>query len=525
MGRGRKPISNLNGSGWQFVFYNSVGTYVQLINKMLSTEYKPEPLSAHLTIVGGFAFKTAEYKKTGIPIIRISDFNNEKIDISDSVFYEESEKLVKYELFEGDIIIALTGGTIAKLAIVQPNLGKIYLNQRVGKFQILRPSEFEREYIYWMARSVQSIIKGLAWGAAIPNVSPKQIEELRFPIPPKNVQRGIIDFLNNLKNQTIENNKFHFNEEIENEIVLLHERQVATSIIRNELTHQLSLVKKLRQQLLLEAVQGKLVAQIENDEPASELLKKIKAKKEKLIKEKKIKKEKDLPPIKIAELPFAIPANWVWCRLGEICTKVTDGFHNVPKKLKEGRIYISATHIRENGVRWSDCLYISEKDHRELYNKTYPKRGEILITNRGAGCGTPAIIDIDDEFSFQNTALIGFDQQLISNRYLFYFILKSRDEIMQTFVNGGLQPMLSNVVLRTVPIPLPPLSEQLRIVKKLDQLLQNCNDIDENIKINTSLSENLLRQVLSESLRMNEDSIEFMPPQMNATAAQSMAKQ
>ena len=143
MGRGRKPLSNFNGSEWETVFYNSVGTYVQYINIQLSKEYSLEPLSNHLKIVGGYAFKTAEYKNKGVPIIRISDFNNEQIVLKDVVYYQDAKELDKYQLIEGDIIIALTGGTIAKLAIVQAGLGKIYLNQRVGKFQALKPEEFE----------------------------------------------------------------------------------------------------------------------------------------------------------------------------------------------------------------------------------------------------------------------------------------------------------------------------------------------------------------------------------------------
>ncbi len=201
----------------------------------------------------------------------------------------------------------------------------------------------------------------------------------------------------------------------------------------DEYTYQLTQLENLNQAILQEAVQGKLVPQNPADEPASQLLKRIKAEKE-----KSGKKEKPLPPIKPEEVPFEIPENWVWCRLGEICSKVTDGFHHTPKKYKEGNIYISATHIRENGIKWDECLFIAPEDHNELFKKAAPQKGEILITNRGAGCGTPAIIDIDEEFSFQNAALIGFNQEMICNKYLFYFILKSRGEIMQTFVNGGL---------------------------------------------------------------------------------------
>ncbi|MBK7127796.1 MAG: restriction endonuclease subunit S [Crocinitomicaceae bacterium] len=100
--------------------------------------------------------------------------------------------------------------------------------------------------------------------------------------------------------------------------------------ISTELTHQQALVKKLRQQLLQDAVQGKLVPQNKSQklsgEPTSELLKKIKAEKAKLIAEKKLKKEKELPPIKPEEIPFEIPENWVWCRLGDLCTELLGGF-------------------------------------------------------------------------------------------------------------------------------------------------------------------------------------------------------
>ncbi|MBL7836230.1 MAG: restriction endonuclease subunit S [Bacteroidetes bacterium] len=168
--------------------------------------------------------------------------------------------------------------------------------------------------------------------------------------------------------------------------------------------------------------------------------------------------------------------------------------------MSEGRMYISATHIRENGINWSECLYVSENDHRELFNKAYPKKGEILITNRGAGCSTPVIIDIDEEFSFQNAALIGFNQQLVCNKFIFYFILKSRDEIMKTFVNGGLQPMLSNIVLGSIPIPLPPLKEQYRIVQKLDELMECCDELEASIKESEIQNERLLQQVLREAL-------------------------
>lgn len=509
MGRGRKPMSNFNVSEWKTVFYNSVGTYVQYINIQLSKEYALEPLSNHLKIIGGYAFKTAEYKNQGIPIIRISDFNNEEIVLKDVVYYQESKELDKYQLVEGDIIIALTGGTIAKLAIVQSGLGKIYLNQRVGKFQALKPDEFEVEYIYWLARSIQSIIKNLAWGAAIPNVSPKQIEELKFPFPPKETQRGIIDFLNDLKNNDLKEDKIYFDDLIENEIVALHKKQLTTSSISTELTHQLTLLKKLRQQLLQDAVQGKLVPQNPNDEPASELLKKIKAEKAKLIAEKKLKKEKEIPSIKPEEIPVEIPENWVWCRLGEIIYDT------------EGGKSPNCLHEPANDNEWGviKTTAVQEMYFLEIENKVLPSNfivseqhkvleGDILITRAGPKNRVGIVCCVENLTKnlilSDKTIRIKHSKKLLFSKFI---ALALNSPLIKPFIEQKMTGMADSQVnisqdnMKGFPIPLPPLSEQKRIVQKLDELMQYCNELEASIQESESQNEKLLQQVLREALR------------------------
>lgn len=497
MGRGRKPISNFNGSEWETVFYNAVGTYVQYINIQLSKEYALEPLSNHLKIVGGYAFKTAEYKNQGIPIIRISDFNNEQIVLKDVVYYQDSKELEKYQLVEGDIIIALTGGTIAKLAIVQSGLGKIYLNQRVGKFQALKPDEFEVEYIYWLARSIQSIIKNLAWGAAIPNVSPKQIEELKFPFPPKETQRGIIDFLNDLKNNDLKEDKIYFDDLIENEIVALHEKQLTTSSISTELSHQLTFVKKLRQQLLQDAVQGKLVPQNPNDESANELLKKIKAENEKLIAGKKIKKNKELPPISPDEIPFEIPDNWVWCRLGEICNYGSSPKAE-PKSLTNDTWVLDLEDIEKETSNLLCKIRFNERN--SLSTKSKFKQGEVLYSKLRPYLDKVIVADEDGVCTTEILPL-----KLYGNLNPFYvrFTLKRIDflKYVNSVTKGMKMPRLGTNDGQMALIPLPPLAEQKYIVQKLDELMQYCNDLETSIKESESQNEKLLQQVLREALR------------------------
>lgn len=109
-------------------------------------------------------------------------------------------------------------------------------------------------------------------------------------------------------------------------IILVDKLKAKQDEILIEIEQQQTYLRQLRQTILQEAVQGKLTTQEETDEPASELLKRIKAEKAKLVKEGKLKKEKELPPITDAEIPFALPKGWVWCRLGDLIHIMDSGW-------------------------------------------------------------------------------------------------------------------------------------------------------------------------------------------------------
>lgn len=507
MGRGRKSITNNQRNEWEQVFYNSVGHFVQIINQQLSSQYKLEPLSDHIKIVGGYAFKTSNYKTHGIPIIRISDFNNEIIDNVNVVFYDESEDLKRYELKENDIIIALTGGTIAKLAIVQNGLGKLYLNQRVGKFEVLKPEEFEGEYVYWIARSVQNIIKNLAWGAAIPNVSSKQIENLKFPFPPKNIQQGVIEFLNDLKvNRIIK--KVYFNEEIENQIIKLQLNQINSFKISTELQNQLQYVKQLRQAFLKEAMQGKLCSNelSVGEETGQQLLANIKAEKVKLIKDKKLKKEKELPPIKPEEIPFEIPENWAWCRLGEISKSANNGLYKHESFYKaNGTISLRMYNIGNGEINFEKLRRVKLEDSE--IERYLLLENDILINrvNSLEMIGKSAIICRYEEnlvYESMNVRLRIIDSRIAAyiNQYLLMESSKVYFRENAKIANG--QVSINQTTIFNMLIPLPPSTIQNQIVTKLNQLMKTCDELEKSIKQSQLQNEQLLQQVLREALEV-----------------------
>ncbi len=268
--------------------------------------------------------------------------------------------------------------------------------------------------------------------------------------------------------------------------------QEASNVLDAELKNQLELLKKLRQQLLQDAVQGKLVVQNPKDEPASELLKKIKAEKEKLITEKRIKKEKELPPIKPEEIPFEIPESWVWCRLGEICEFKNGKAHEQFIKEDGEYILITSRFVSTSGKqvkRASKMLTPLYKDEIALVMSDVPG---------GRALGRAYLVERDDTYTL-NQRIGGISSFSINSHYLCHSL--DRNMHFLDFDDGKKQTNLRKDQILSCPIPIPPLAEQNRIIQKLDELMQHCNELEASIKQSESQNEKLLQQVLREALR------------------------
>lgn len=285
--------------------------------------------------------------------------------------------------------------------------------------------------------------------------------------------------------------------------------EIESSIISSELTHQLDLVKQLRQAFLQEAMQGELTKEwranhpelIEGDSSATALLKKIKAEKEKLIKEKEIKKQKPLPPITEDEIPFEIPEGWVWCRLGEVSNnrlgKMLDGIKN------KGEMQ---PYLRNLNVQWYHFELNDIKKMRfELseFEEYSIKKGDLLICEGGEP-GRCAIWNSDDEsFKFQKALhRVRFLGNIESWVYQYYFDFICRSKLIIEYYTGAGIKHLTGKSLNKMLLPLPPPFEQQLIVTKLDKLMAYCDSLEESIKNSQVQNEMLLGQVLREALEV-----------------------
>ncbi|HJB40371.1 MAG TPA: restriction endonuclease subunit S, partial [Candidatus Ruthenibacterium avium] len=230
--------------------------------------------------------------------------------------------------------------------------------------------------------------------------------------------------------------------------------------------------QELKNSILQMAIQGKLVEQRHEEGTAEELFAQIQEEKKRLIAEKKIKKEKPLPEITEDEKPFDIPESWKWCRLGNILYKLTDGAHSTPKYKVSGVPFLSVKDMSSGKLDFSNCKYISEEEHQELFLRCNPEYGDLLLTKIGT-TGIPVIVDTHKQFSlFVSVALLKFDQNLVYNKFLQFLISSPLVQIQATENTRGVGN--KNWVMRDIAntiIALPPLAEQKRIVAKIEELL------------------------------------------------------
>jgi type I restriction enzyme S subunit len=308
-------------------------------------------------------------------------------------------------------------------------------------------------------------------GSAQKSIHEREILEIEIPFPDIEQQEDIVQQLSRKKDDSLK--------------------------ISSELTFQISLVKKIRQQLLQDAVQGKLVKQDKNDEPASELLKKIKSA---LRQAQGTKKIKELPPIKPEEIPFDIPENWVWCRLGEIISVLGDGLHGTPNYDSNGDYYFingnnlinGKIEIKENTKRVSEIEYIKYRKNL-IYNTVFVSINGTL--------GNLAYYNGEKIILGKSACFFNLHPEIL-REYIGVFIRSSY--FLKYAIDVASETTIKNVSLmsmRLLTIPLPPLSEQSRIVQKLEELMQYCNELEASIKESELQNSTLLQQVLREALR------------------------
>lgn len=262
--------------------------------------------------------------------------------------------------------------------------------------------------------------------------------------------------------------------------------------------------KQLKNSILQLAIQGKLVPQDPHDEPASELLKRIRKEKEQLVKTGKLKK-KDLESTPIAEdeKPFEIPESWEWVRMNSIFNFI-DYRGKTPNKIASGVTLITATNIKEGYLDFTQKSYISYAEFETRKSRGITQKGDILFTTE-APMGHAAINTVDECSCGQRIITFQAYLPLLSNSLFCYYILSSffQSQILDR-ASGMTATGIKGERVKDLLLPLPPLSEQHRIVEKIEELMPLVEEYDkaqsELDKLNESLPEQLKKSILQQAI-------------------------
>lgn len=247
------------------------------------------------------------------------------------------------------------------------------------------------------------------------------------------------------------------------------------------------LIYKLRQSILQDAIQGKLVPQNPNDEPASELLKKIKEEKEQLIKEGKLKREK-LNYNSINQVPYELPNTWQWCKFYEIA--------NIASNLVSPDKYLDLPHIAPNNIEKGNgklLQYNSVRADNVISCNHHFFAGQILYSKIRPNLSKLVIVDFEGLCSADMYPINSYIETSYLKLYMLSKIFLSYSTKNDTRVA---MPKINQEELNNIPVPLPPKAEQKRIADKVDKLMQLCDKLENENNNAQKASSELLQSIM-----------------------------
>ena len=404
-----------------------------------------------------------EYYGGNIPWLKTGDLN-------DGIITNIPEKITELALEKtsvrlnpvGSVLIAMYGATIGKLGIL--NIPATTNQACCACLPIL----VNNNYLFYFLMSHKESFTKKAEGGAQPNISKEKIISTLFPLPPLAEQKRIVAKIEQLI-PYIE--KY---EKAETQLTALNK----------------SFPDMLKKSILQEAVQGKLVPQNPDDEPASVLLERIRAEKQELIKAGKIRKDKhesaiitrDKIPYEIIdgkerciadEVPFELPDSWCWCRLSNVSIIQEGAGIRTYQYRTSGTQILTVTNILEGSVDMKKATkYIATEEYLDKYQHLTLNIGDIVSSCSGASWGKTAIWDYGDTVMLNTSTLrLRFFNDTAYNMYL-YWLTKTplfKNQLIAQL--SGMQPNFGYSHYSKVLIPLPPLAEQHRIVAKIEEIM------------------------------------------------------
>ncbi len=394
----------------------------------------------------------------------------------------------QYEVVCGDILITRAGpkNRVGVSCLVEETRPKLMISDKIIRFHLISDCVLNKYVVLSLNCGptfsyLEKAKSGMAESQM--NISQENLKYAPVAIPPQRIQFEIVHkveklmwLCDQLEQKSLTSLEAH-QQLVETLLSTLTDSQNAEVLAENwarisqhfdSLFTTEASIDALKQTILQLAVMGKLVPQDPNDEPASELLKRIEQEKAQLVKEGKIKKQKPLPPVSDEEKPFELPMGWEWCRLSALFSYITDGDHQAPPKASEGIPFLVIGNLNKGEVSFLDTKFVPNDYYHNLDWTKKPKSRDMLYTVTGS-YGIPIIVNNDNLFCVQRHVAILKSCQYTPVLYLkSVFLTRYAFDFATKIATGIAQKTVPLTGLREMYIPLPPACEAKRIIEKIE---------------------------------------------------------
>lgn len=458
------------------------------------------------------------YSSNDIDWFKPSDIGFEKyLNNAKEKFAQIALDEKKGTLYPKDTLLLIgIGGGVGRVSILKEAGSS---NQQITGLTFNNDVSSEYAYYYYLVR--EDYIKSQAKSMSFPILNQTKIKGLKISYPSIEEQNEFVRFVDYcwssyLKDEIPNVSDFNVDDKLKTYTLTQFKAIELDSKIKANIAYQKQQLTNLKQAILQEAIQGKLTQEWReknlNIEPASELLKRIKAEKEELVKDKKIRKEKPLAPITEEEIPFEIPESWVWCRLGSVSLYLNGkGFESSDFQKNKGIKCIKITNAGVGEViPTDDTLPLNFKEKYSDY-LVYENDIVIALTRPYIADGLKVSLcpkEYNESLLNQRVAVI--KGLFVKNKYIYKylrtnFVLKGyKDE----FDSKGQQPNLKTEHITNLLFPLPPVEEQKAIVEKVETLMQKCNELQQEITQSEQHANMLMQAVLKEAFESKTENTE-----------------
>ena len=470
-------------------------------------------LGSTMEMLNGRAFKPSEWMDAGLPIVRIQNLNNPNASFN---YCDPSTVVDKNRIDDGAFLISWSGTPGTSFGAFIWSRGAAALNQHIFKC-VLIGRVFLPEFLRLSINSQLNVLIAQAQGGVgLQHVTKGVLENLVLVLPPLAAQSRIVarvEALMRLCDALEAKGQLEATQHAQLVSTLLgtltasttpeelaaHWQRVAQHF--DLLAGRPEAIDALEQTLLQLAVRGLLVPQDPTDEPASALLQKIRAEKDRLIATGQIKRDKPLPPITDEEKPFELPVGWAWVRLGGVALQgPSNGLSPKPQELPTDVRCLSLSATTQGFFKPECFKYVDVSS--QAAQQFFLKNGDLLI-QRGNSLeyvGIAAIYDGPDDAYIYPDLMMRLQLSTCVKTEFIHTMLVCADgrSYFQRNATGtqGTMPKVNQATVAGAPIPLPPLAEQSRIVTRVTALRRLCADLRQRLAERQSVQARLAEALL-----------------------------